>query len=59
MVLLLACVATEQPVDLLPLVRPTVGTGGLGFGYGGLSPAVRREGWKWLLGCFPARSVAD
>ena len=27
--------------------------------YGGLSPAVRREGWKWLLGCFPARSVAD
>lgn len=39
-VLLLACVATEQPVDLLPLVRPTVGTGGLGFGYGGLSPAA-------------------
>ena len=25
--------------------------------YGGLAPAVRREGWKWLLGCYPGMST--
>lgn len=25
--------------------------------YGGLAPAVRREGWKYLLGCYPANST--
>ena len=41
MLLLLACTAASwQAEDLLPEVRPLVGTGGLGFGYGGLSPAA-------------------
>lgn len=39
--LLLACTAQEPtPIDLLPLVNPFVGTGGDGFGYGGLTPAA-------------------
>lgn len=25
--------------------------------YGGLAPGVRREAWKWLLGCYPAKST--
>ena len=25
--------------------------------YGGLAAGVRREGWKWLLGCYPAKST--
>jgi len=25
--------------------------------YGGLAASVRREGWKWLLGCYPAKST--
>ncbi len=41
MLLLLACSpAPWEAVDLVPEVRPQVGTGGLGFGYGGLSPAA-------------------
>lgn len=26
--------------------------------YGGMSAGVRREGWKWLMGCYPAKSTA-
>ena len=25
--------------------------------YGGLTPSLRREGWKWLLGCYPPKST--
>jgi len=27
--------------------------------FGGLSPGVRREGWKWLMGCYPPASTAS
>ncbi|MCB9794885.1 MAG: glycoside hydrolase family 92 protein [Alphaproteobacteria bacterium] len=44
LLLLLACAAgsSDEPADLLSLVDPFVGTGGLGFGYGGLTPAAQQ-----------------
>lgn len=47
LLLLLACApATPEwtPLDLVPLVDSFIGTGGAGFGYGGLSPAATVPG---------------
>ncbi|MCB9758435.1 MAG: glycoside hydrolase family 92 protein [Alphaproteobacteria bacterium] len=44
---LLACagsVEEAEPVDLVAYVNPFIGTGGAGFGYGGLSPAASAPG---------------